>query len=66
MRINEEFEIKRYTLLYIIQIINKDLLYSTGKHIQYFVIAYNGKEYEENRYIIILQVLVVLEIVSFY
>ena len=32
-----------YTLLYIKQIINKDLLYSTGNCIQYLVIANNGK-----------------------
>ena len=24
---------------------NKDLLYSTGNHIQYLIITYNGKEY---------------------
>ena len=33
--INWEFEINRYTLLYIKQINNKDLLYSTGTYIQY-------------------------------
>ena len=35
------------TLLYIKQITNKDLLYSTGKSTQYFVITYKGKESEE-------------------
>ena len=32
-----------YTLLYIKQIINKDLLYSTGNSTQYSVIIYMGK-----------------------
>ena len=32
------------TLLYLKQIINKDLLYSTGNYTQYFVITYKGKE----------------------
>ena len=35
------------TLLYIKQINNKDLLYSTGNYIQYLVITYNGKEPEK-------------------
>ena len=39
--------INRYTLLYTKQINNKDLLYSTGNHIQYFVVIYNGKESEK-------------------
>ena len=33
-----------YTLPYIKQIINKDLLYSTGKSTQYSVMTYMGKE----------------------
>ena len=41
-RINVEFGINRYTLLYIKQI-NKDLLYSAGNYTQYFVITYKGK-----------------------
>ena len=45
--INWEFEINRYTLLYIKQINNKDLLYSTGTYIQYPVITHNGKESEK-------------------
>ena len=45
--INQQFEINRYKLLYIKQITNKDLLYSTENYIQYFVIAYNGKESEK-------------------
>ena len=32
-----------YTLLYIKEINNKDLLYSTGNSTQYLVITYNGK-----------------------
>ena len=45
--INQEFEINIHTLLYIKQIINKDLLYSTGNSTQYSVITYMGKEYEK-------------------
>ena len=41
-----EFGINRYTLPYIKQINNKDLLYSTGNYIQYLLITYNGKESE--------------------
>ena len=47
--INWEFGINIYTLLYIKEINNKDLLYSTGNYIQYLVIAYNGKESEIGR-----------------
>ena len=42
-----EFGINRYILLYIKEINNKDLLYSTGNYIQYLVITYNGKEPEK-------------------
>ena len=45
--INQEVGINRYTLLYIEQINNKDLLYSTGNYTQYFVITYKGKESEK-------------------
>ena len=45
--INWEFGINRYTLLYIKQVNNKDLLYSTGNYIQYLGIPYNGKELEK-------------------
>ena len=45
--INQEFGINIYTLLYIKQIIYKDLLYSTGNYTQYFVINYKGKESEK-------------------
>ena len=51
--INEEVGINTYTLLYIKQIPNKDLLYSTGNYTQYFIIIYKGKESEKNRYICI-------------
>ena len=40
-----------YTLLFIKQITNKDLLHSPGNYTQYFVITYKGKESEKNRYI---------------
>ena len=43
--INWEIEIDTYTLLYIKQIANKDLLYSTGNTNRYSVMAYMGKEY---------------------
>ena len=39
------------TLVYIRHITNKDLLYSTGNHIQYFIITYKGKELEKNRHV---------------
>ena len=45
--INWEFGINIYTLLYIKQIINKDLLYVTGNSTQNSVIAYMGKESEK-------------------
>ena len=35
--------INRYTLLYIKQIYNKDLLYKTGNYIQYLAVICNGK-----------------------
>ena len=43
--------IRRCKLLYVKQINNKVLLYSTGNYIQYPVIIHNGKEYEKNTYI---------------
>ena len=42
-----EFGINRYILLYIKEINNKDLLYSTGNYIQYLVITCNRKESEK-------------------
>ena len=42
--INLEFGINRYTLLYIKQIINKDLLYNIGNSTQYSIKTYMGKE----------------------
>ena len=45
--INQKFGINIYTLLYIKQVNNKDLLYSTGNYTQYLVITYNGKESEK-------------------
>ena len=47
-KINQEYGINRYKLLYIKQISNKDLLYSTGNYIQYLVINYNGIYPEKN------------------
>ena len=37
-----------YTLLFIKQINNKGLLYSTGRYIQYLIITYNAKKSEKN------------------
>ena len=45
--INEEFGINVYTLLYMKQVNSNFLLYSTGNCIQYLVISFSGKEYEE-------------------
>ena len=45
--INQEFGINIYTLMYIRQITNKDVLYSTGNYTQYSVISYKGKESEK-------------------
>ena len=45
--INQEFATKIYTLLYIKQITNKDLLYSTGNYTQYLVITYSGKKLDK-------------------
>ena len=42
--INQQGGINIYTLLYIKQIINKDLLYSTENYTQYFLMTYKGKE----------------------
>ena len=41
--INQEFGINIYTLLYIKQVINKDLPYSTGNFTQYSVTTYMAK-----------------------
>ena len=45
--INKEFGNKIYALLYIKQIPNKDLMYSTGNYIQYLLTTYNGTEYKK-------------------
>ena len=50
--INQESGINIHTLLYIKQMNNKDLVYSTGNYTQCLVITYNGKESEkEYRYV---------------
>ena len=41
---NQEIEINIYTLPYIKQITNKDLLYSTGNATQYSTMTYMGKQ----------------------
>ena len=41
-----EFRIHIHTTIY--KITNKDLLYSTGNYIQYFVITYKGKSLKKN------------------
>ena len=53
--INQESEISRYILLYIKQINNEVLLYSTGNYIQYHIINDNEKEYEKHMYIHIFE-----------
>ena len=45
--INQEFGINIYTLPFIKQVNNKDVLYNTGNYIQYLIITYNGKESEK-------------------
>ena len=42
-----EVGIKIYTLIYIKQITNKGLLYSTGNYSQHFIATYKGKESEK-------------------
>ena len=50
-RIKQEYGIKETHPLHIKQTTNKDLLHSTGNHMQHLVITYNGKESEkEYRY----------------
>ena len=49
-RTNQEYGIK-YTTIYIKQINNKDLKYSTRNYIWYLVTPYNGKESEKHIYI---------------
>ena len=45
------WEASRYTLLYINQIKNKDLLYNTGNCIQNLSIIYSRKSLKKNTYI---------------
>ena len=47
----DKLGISRYTLLYIKQINNKALLYSTGNYLQYLIINYNGKNLKINIYL---------------
>ena len=47
--IDWEFGIDMYTLLYLKQVTNKDLLYSTGNCAQYSVITKMGKEFEKEQ-----------------
>ena len=47
--INQEFEINRYTLLYIKQVSNKGLVYSTENYIQYPVISHNKDWRQEKK-----------------
>ena len=62
--INQAFGINIYTLLYIKQMTNKDLLYSTGNHIQYLIIIYNGKEGEKEYTYKCMYNLTVLEVLE--
>ena len=45
--LNQELMMNIHTLLYIKQITNKDLLYSTGNSTQYSVMTYMGIESEK-------------------
>ena len=47
-RINWEIGIDIYTLLFIKQITNKNLLYSTGNSTQHSVMTYIGKELKKS------------------
>ena len=47
--INWEIGIDTYALLYIKQITNKDLQYSTGDSTQYSVMAYMGKNLKKKK-----------------
>ena len=47
--INWEIEIDIYTLLYVKQITNKNLLYSTVNYTQYSAMAQKGKESQKKR-----------------
>ena len=49
--INQEFGINVYTPLYIKQITNEDLLYSTGNSIQYSIITYMGNNLKKRLYV---------------
>ena len=49
--VNQEFRTNAYTVLYKKQINNKNLLYSTGKYLQYLIIIYNEKNLKMNMYI---------------
>ena len=49
-RLDREFWINVYTLLYLKWITNKDLLCSTGNSAQCYVAAWMGEEFGENGY----------------
>ena len=49
-RDSSEFGIDIYTLLYLKQITNKNLLYSTGNSAQCYVAAWMGESLRENGY----------------
>ena len=50
-----EFGTDMYTVLYLKQTTNKDLLYSTGNSAQYPGINHNGKEYKKRTYICVTE-----------
>ena len=52
-RTNYKFGINRYRTLYMKQINNKVLSYSTGHYIQYLVINHTVKEYEKHTHMYI-------------
>ena len=67
--INWEIGIDIYTLLYIKQITNKDLLYSTRNSTLYSVMAYMGKESKKEWiyvYVYVIHIAVHLELTQHY
>ena len=48
VRINYEFEMNIYTILYIKKVINKDLLYSPENSTQYSLITYDKEPLNES------------------
>ena len=50
---DQEYGIIRYTILYMKQISDKDLLYSIGNYTQYLAITYNKIQFAKNQIIML-------------